>query len=81
MFGAAAMGSTLATAMLRSLVSTRRLWIASHLVMAFGVVLPVIWPGIAAIMLAALFVGGTFMVITMTGMQEARNVAGAHATG
>ena len=81
LFGAAAMGSTLATAMLRSLVSNRRLWIASHLVMALGVALPVVWPGITAIMLAALFVGGTFMVITMVGMQEARSVAGTHATG
>jgi predicted MFS family arabinose efflux permease len=30
-------------------------------------------------MLAALLVGGTFMVITMAGMQEARLVAGEHA--
>ena len=81
LFGAAAMGSTLATAMLRSLVTTRRLWIASHLVMALGVVLPVLWSGIVPIMLAALLVGGTFMVITMVGMQEARSVGGARATG
>ena len=81
LFGAAAMGSTLATAMLRSLVTTRRLWIASHLVMALGVVLPVVWSGIVPIMLAALLVGGTFMVITMVGMQEARSVGGARATG
>ncbi len=80
-FGAAAMGSTLATTMLRSVVSNRRLWIASHLLMAFGVALPVVWSGIAAIMIAALFVGGTFMVITMVGMREARDVAGTHATG
>jgi MFS family permease len=81
LFGAAAMGSTLATALLRSLVTTRRLWIASHLVMALGVVLPVLWSGIVPIMLAALLVGGTFMVITMVGMQEARSVGGARATG
>ena len=80
-FGVAAMGSTLATAMLRSFVTNRRLWVASHLVMAFGVALPIVWPGIAPIMLAALFVGGTFMVITMVGMQEARKVGGARATG
>jgi len=49
--------------------------------MAFGVALPIVWPGIAPIMLAALFVGGTFMVITMVGMQEARKVGGARATG
>jgi Uncharacterised MFS-type transporter YbfB len=40
-----------------------------------------VWSGIVATMLAALLVGGTFMVITMTGMQEARSVAGARATG
>jgi predicted MFS family arabinose efflux permease len=80
-FGAAAMGSTLATTMLRTAVTNRRLWIACHLVMAFGVALPVFWSGIVPIMAAALFVGGTFVVITMTGMQEARGVAGARATG
>jgi uncharacterized MFS-type transporter YbfB len=80
-FGAAAMGSTLASAMFRSFVSNRRLWVASHLVMAFGVALPIGWSGIAPIMLAALFVGGTFMVITMVGMQEARSVGGMRATG
>ena len=36
---------------------------------------------IVAIMLAGLLVGGTFMVVTMVGMQEARSVAGAQATG
>jgi Uncharacterised MFS-type transporter YbfB len=81
LFGAAAMGSTLATAMLRSLVSNRRLWVASHLVMAFGIALPIVWSGIVPIMLAALLVGGTFMVATMTGLQEAREVGGVRATG
>jgi predicted MFS family arabinose efflux permease len=80
-FGAAAVGSTLGTAMLRGIMTNRRLWIVSHLVMAVGVALPVIRPGIVPIMVAALFVGGTFMVITMVGMQEARSVAGARATG
>jgi len=81
LFGAAAMGSTLATAMLRSLVSNRRLWVASHLVMAFGIALPIVWAGIVPIMLAALLVGGTFMVATMTGLQEAREIGGVRATG
>jgi len=80
-FGAAAMGSTLAVAALRSFMSNRRLWILSHLVMALGVALPVVWSSIVAVMLAGLLVGGTFMVITMVGMQEARSVAGARATG
>jgi len=80
LFGAAAIASTLLASAVRRLVTNRRLWIGSHLVMAVGVALPVIRPGIAATMLAALCVGGTFMVITMVGMQEAREVAGARAT-
>jgi len=32
-------------------------------------------------MIGAFLVGGTFMVITLAGMQEARAVAGPHATG
>ena len=78
-FGVAAAVSTLAAAALPKFVANRRLWILGHLVMALGVALPVFWPGIAAIMLAALLVGGTFMAITMAGMQEARLVASEHA--
>jgi len=80
-FGLAAMGSTLAVVTLRNFVTNRCLWIASHLVMALGVALPVVWSGIVPVMLAALLVGGTFLVITMVGMHEARRVGGAHATG
>lgn len=80
-FGAAAAASTLAAAVSRGFVGNRSLWIVNHLVMALGVALPVFWPGIVGIMLAALFVGSTFMVITMVGMQEARHVAGQRATG
>ena len=80
-FGAAAMASTVAAAVRSGAISNRRVWIASQLIMAFGVALPVVWPGIAAIMLAALFVGGTFMVITMVSMQEARAIGGRNSTG
>jgi len=48
--------------------------------MACGIALPAIWPGVLAIMVAALAVGGTFMVVTMVGLQEAREAGGAHAT-
>jgi predicted MFS family arabinose efflux permease len=78
-FGTAAAVSTLAVAALLRRVHNRALWIASQLAMAVGVSLPVVWPGIAGLLLAALLVGGTFMVITMTGMREAREVAGPHA--
>ena len=47
--------------------------------MAVGVCAPVVAPGLAGILASALLVGGTFMVITMAGMQEARRIAGTHA--
>lgn len=78
-FGAAALASTLAAAARPASISHRGLWIKSHLVMALGVLLPVWMPGLAGILLSALLVGGTFVVITMAGMQEAREVASAHA--
>jgi MFS family permease len=76
-FGAAAAASTFAAAAWSVALGNRRLWIIGHLVMALGVMLPVFWPGMTAIILAALCVGGSFMVVTMVGMQEARQVAGA----
>lgn len=78
-FGAAAAVSTFAAAAWSVALGNRRLWILGHLVMALGVMLPVFWPGMSAIILAALCVGGSFMVVTMVGMQEARQLAGAGA--
>jgi MFS family permease len=75
-FGAAAAASTIFAP--RAL-GNRRLWAASALVMAAGVAAPLLVAGGAGIALSALLVGATFMVITMTGMQEARAVAGAAA--
>ncbi len=76
-FGAAAAASTIVAALLPPGVSNRHLLIASLAAMAVGVALPVVLPGIAGILLAALFVGGTFMVATMAGLKEARAAAGA----
>lgn len=80
-FGAAAALSTFAAARWLHEVDDRRVWAVASLLMAVGVVLPVVWPGLAAILIAALLVGGTFMVITMTGLREARRTAGVSATG
>jgi len=80
-FGAAATSSTFAAAALARIMENRRLWMVSQFTMAVGVAVPVLWPGIAGIVLAALFVGGTFVVCTMVGLQEARLVVGTHATG
>jgi MFS family permease len=74
LFGAAAALSTLAAAGAARSVGYRRLLVLSQLV-----ALPVVRPGLAGIMASALLVGGTFMVITLTGMQEARALAGPDA--
>ena len=78
-FGAAAVISTVFAAQLKRFPSDRAVWIGGHLVMALGVVIPLIVGELSGIMMAALLVGGTFMVITMAGMQDARAVAGPHA--
>jgi hypothetical protein len=77
LFGAAAAASTFAAALLRRRLADRWIWIAGHIAMATGVVMPLAWPGLGGIVMSALLVGGTFMAVTMVGMQEARRVAGA----
>jgi hypothetical protein len=79
-FGTAAALSTLAAAAGSRFVGNRRLWAVSHLVMALGVAAPLGWPTIGGVLVAAFLVGGTFMVITMTGMHEAQIVGGPRAT-
>jgi hypothetical protein len=83
-FGAAAAVSTMLVARLRHTAGNRTLWAASQALMAIGVAAAIPHldglPGAGgAIILSALLVGGTFMVITMAGLQEARRVAGESA--
>jgi MFS family permease len=80
-FGMAAMVSTLLAARFGGFIDNRRVLIGAQLVMAAGVALPAALHGIGPIMFAALAVGGTFMVITMVCMQEARVIARGSATG
>jgi predicted MFS family arabinose efflux permease len=79
-FGAAAALSTLAVAMVVRRLGSRRLWAVCHFIMALGVALPVVWPHVLAVFLAALLVGSTFTVITLCAMWEAKRVAGNAAT-
>ena len=74
-FGLAAFVSTLLVARLQSSYTNRRIWAAGHLVMASGLVLPIAAPDVAAIAVAGLCVGGSFMVVTMVGMREAHRIA------
>ena len=71
-FGAAAALSTLYAGAVLASVPRRRVLAGSHLLMALGCVLPVLHLSVATVLAAALLVGGTFMVATMAGMQEAR---------
>ncbi len=79
-FGIAAALTPLAAAVWAQRIGIRRVWAGSQAAMALGVAAPIVWPTIGGIMLAAVLVGGTFMVITMAAMQEARAVAGRRAT-
>jgi MFS family permease len=75
-FGVAAAVSTVIASLMLREVAPRRVWAISLIVMAAGVVAPVIAANAAMLVFAAVAIGGTFMVLTMAGMQEARRVAG-----
>ncbi|MHB8271260.1 YbfB/YjiJ family MFS transporter [Bradyrhizobium sp.] len=78
-FGAAAAVSTVFAARLLPTFSSRRLWAYAQWVLASGVVAPVFAINLTTVLFAALCVGGTFMVITMAGIQEARRLGGAQS--
>ena len=79
-FGIAAALSTVITSWGLQRFSRVQVWTASSVLMAAGVLLPGMWRSITSVVIAALLVGGTFMVITMVGMQEARARAEENAT-
>jgi MFS family permease len=78
-FGLAAAVSTIAASLLLRNAAPRNVWALCQIVMAVGVVAPLVTPNVGMLLLAAVAVGGTFMVLTMAGMQEARRVAGSAA--
>jgi len=79
-FGLTAAASTLAAGALMRHASRLQIWAVSHLLMGVGVLLPSLWLGGFTIALSALLVGGTFMVITMAGVQEIRSRASGDPT-
>nr|MDQ6881980.1 YbfB/YjiJ family MFS transporter [Pseudomonadota bacterium] len=79
LFGATAAVSTLLAGWVTRHASRLRVWAASQLLMGIGVLLPSLWRSGMTIALSALFVGATFMVITMLGVQEIRARAGGNA--
>ena len=74
-FGVAALLSTLIAAAHAKTVGHGRVWIISHWLMAGGVVLPALLPGLMVMIVSALLVGGTFVVTTMTSLQVARETS------
>lgn len=78
-FGLAAAGSTLLAAALAHRFGRLPTWMGAHVLMAIGVVLPVFLPNLVAIIVAAMAVGGTFVVITLLAMQEAQRHGGQQA--
>ncbi len=80
-FGAAALVSTFIAARLHRCFSTRSVWCGCQLVMAAGVLLPVLYPHIASIAVSGLCVGGTFIIITMAGFNEMHRLMPASTVG
>jgi predicted MFS family arabinose efflux permease len=80
LFGLTAAASTLVAARLLRRLSRVQVWSASHALMGLGVLLPSLWLSGWTVALSALLVGGTFMVVTLAGVQEIRVRAGADAT-
>jgi predicted MFS family arabinose efflux permease len=79
-FGATAAVSTILAGWLARRATRLQVWAASQLLMGVGVLLPSLWLNGATIAASALLVGGTFMVITLAGVQEMRGRAPAQAT-
>jgi hypothetical protein len=57
-----------------------QVWAVSNVIMGVGVLLPSVWLNGATVALSALMVGGTFMIVTMAGVQEVRARAVGDAT-
>jgi predicted MFS family arabinose efflux permease len=75
-FGMAAAVSTIAASLMLRNAAPRRVWALCQVVMAAGVAAPLVASNVGMLLVAAICIGGTFMVLTMAGMQEAWRVAG-----
>src|SRR3954468_1144199 len=71
-FGITAAMSTFIAAWALRHFSRLRVWAVSNVVMGVGVLLPSLWLDGVTVALSALCVGGTFMIVTLAGVQEVR---------
>jgi MFS family permease len=72
LFGLFAVLSVVMAALVLSSASRKNIWVAAQTMLAAGVALPLATQALWALALSAVLVGGTFMVITMAGLQLAR---------
>lgn len=79
-FGITAAVSTMVAARVLQRYSRVQVWAVSHGLMAIGVLLPSLWLDAFTVALSALLVGGTFMVVTLAGIQEIRARTPGNAT-
>jgi len=79
-FGATAAASTLLAGWCLRRASRLQVWAVAQLAMGVGVLLPSVWLSGWSVALSALLVGGTFMVITLVGVQEIRALDPARST-
>lgn len=75
-FGIACAMSTIIASRLSSTFTRTQMWASAHIIMAIGVLAPVVWESLISIIIAAYCVGSTIMVITMVGLQEGQATAG-----
>ena len=80
LFGTAAAMSTLVAARLGHRLLPGQLWTRAQWVLAAGILAPVIWINMTTLLIAAICVGGTFMVITMAGIKELLRIDAPQAT-
>ncbi|MBI5716783.1 MAG: YbfB/YjiJ family MFS transporter [Burkholderiales bacterium] len=80
LFGLAAAASVAVAARWLSAWPRRRVWALAQATMALGTAVPLASQSLAALAASALFVGGTFMVATMAGLQMARERLPANPT-
>jgi MFS family permease len=71
-FGLTAAASTFIAGWALRRATRLQVWAVSNVVMGLGVLLPSVWPNAITVALSALMVGGTFMIVTLAGLQEAR---------
>jgi predicted MFS family arabinose efflux permease len=79
LFGVTAAISTLAVARSDQRLAPRRLWMRAQWVLAVGVAAPAVSLNMMTLLIAAVCVGGTFMVITMAGIKELLRIGAPQA--